>query len=375
MRCGRIMVGAAGVVVSVTVALAGPAGARVGEAPGTVTDLVELAGRLHVRGATTAERLTYWSRGPRGPMLSTGVLYLPEGAPPQGGWPIIAYAHGTSGIADECAFTLQARDYYLTSVYPELLRAGYAVVISDYVGLGTPGVHPYLDGPAQARSIIDGVRAARAVAPSLGTRWAVFGQSQGGHAALFTAHLAPGDAPELDLRGAAATGTPSNLDLVFPLAGPWLPRLPLQKTTTYFGMLLAGLRASAPELDIDSYLTPVGRDVLRVVEADCAVEADAQVSGIGIGAMLSRPLDDPALLAAVRAMLRVPTSDYTVPLYLGQGLTDLEVPAPLTLELIAELRAAGTDLRVGFYPGDHLGAAREAFPDALAFLRGVLDRP
>lgn len=369
------MVGAAGVVVSVTVALAGPADAGVDEAPGTVTDLAELADRLHVAGATTAERLTYRSRGPRGPMLSTGVLYLPEGAPPQGGWPIVAYAHGTSGIADECAFTLQPRDYYLTSVYPDLLRAGYAVVISDYVGLGTPGVHPYLDGPAQARSIIDGVRAARAVAPSLGTRWAVFGQSQGGHAALFTAHLAPGDAPELDLRGAAATGAPSNLDVVFPLAGPWLPRLPLQKTTTYFGMLLAGLRASAPELDIDGYLTPVGRDVLRIVEADCAAEADAQVSGIGIGAMLSRPLDDPALLAAVRAMLKVPTSGYSVPLYLGQGLTDLEVPAPLTLELIAELRCAGTDLRVDWYPGDHLGAAREAFPDALDFLRGVLDRP
>ncbi|MBF6167865.1 lipase [Streptomyces gardneri] len=369
------MVGAAGVVVSVTVALAGPADARVGEAPGTVTDRVELAGRLRVQGATTAERLTYWSRGPRGPMQSTGVLYLPEGSPPQGGWPIIAYAHGTSGIADECAFTVHPRDYYLTSVFPALLGAGYAVVISDYVGLGTPGVHPYLDGPSEARSIIDGVRAARAIAPSLGTRWAVFGQSQGGQAALFTAHLAPGDAPELDLRGAAATGTPSNLDRVFPLAGPWLPRLPLQKTTTYFAMLLAGLRDSAPELDIDGYLTPVGRDVLRIVETECATEADAQVSGIGIGAMLSRPLDDPALLAAVRTMLRVPTSGYSVPLYLGQGVTDLEVPAPLTLELVAELHASGTDLRVGWYPGDHLGAAREAFPDALTFLSGVLDRP
>ncbi len=375
MRCGRIMAGAAGVVVSMTVVLGGPAEARVGEAPGTVTNLVELAGRLHVQGAVTAERFTYWSRGPRGPMQSTGALYLPEGRPPHGGWPIVAYAHGTSGIADHCAFTLQPRDYYLTSVYPDLLRAGYAVVVSDYVGLGTPGVHPYLDGPAQARSIIDGVRAARAVTPSLGTRWAVFGQSQGGHAAMFTARLAPDDAPELELRGAAATGTPSNLDLVAPLAGPWLPRLPLQKTTAYFGMLLAGLRSNAPELDIDGYLTPVGRDVLRIVEAECAVEADAKVSGIGIGAMLSRPLDDPALLAALRAMLRVPTSGYSVPLFLGQGLTDLEVPAPLTLQLIAQLRSSGTDLRVGWYPGDHLGTAREAFPDALAFLRAVLDRP
>ncbi|WP_234390946.1 alpha/beta hydrolase [Nocardia suismassiliense] len=373
MMCTRIMAGAAGVVISVGLAFATPAVAAVGEAPGTVTNSVELTGRFRVDGAATAERLTYWSRGPRGPMQSTGVIYVPEGTPPPGGWPIVAYAHGTTGIADQCAFTLEPRVYYLDTLYPELLRSGYAVMVTDYVGLGTPGTHPYLDGPSQARSVIDGVRAARAVAPELGTKWAVFGQSQGAQAALFTANLAPADAPELQLRGAAATGPPSNLELLIPLAGPWIPRLPLEKTPAYVAMLLAGLRASAPELDVDSYLTETGQEALRVVESECITEANARLADVAIGAMLAKPLDDPALWAAARAMMRIPTAGYTLPLFVGQGLTDMEVPPPLTAKLLAELRLSGTDLETHLYPGDHLGAARAALPDAVSFLHRVLD--
>ncbi|MEU7144062.1 lipase family protein [Nocardia sp. NPDC046473] len=373
MMCTRIMAGAAGVVISVGVALASPAVASASEAPGTVTNQAELTGRFRVDGAATAQRLTYWSRGPRGPMQSTGAVYVPPGPPPAGGWPIVAYAHGTTGIADQCAFTTEPRVYYLDSLYPELLRAGYAVVISDYVGLGTPGTHPYLDGPSEARSVIDGVRAARAVAPELGTRWAVLGQSQGAQAALFTAHLGPADAPELQLRGAAATGPPSNLDLLLPLGGPWIPRLPLEKTPAYVAMLLAGLRASAPELEVDSYLTPTGQAALQVVETECITEANARLAAVPIGEMLAKPLNDPALTSAAAEMMRIPTAGYTIPLFVGQGLTDMEVPPPLTAKLLAELSASGTDLETHLYPGDHLGAARAALPDAVAFLRRVLD--
>nr|WP_280452817.1 lipase family protein [Nocardia cyriacigeorgica] len=191
----RISTVTAGAVLAVTVVLANPVGAAAAEAPGAVTDTVELSGRLSVPAAASAQRLTYWSRGPRAPMQSTAAVYLPPGPAPAGGWPIVAYAHGSVGIADQCAFTENPRDYYLDTLYPRLLEAGYAVVISDYVGLGTPGTHPYLDGPSQARSVIDGVRAARSAFPELSSRWAVLGQSQGGQTALFTAHIAAADAP------------------------------------------------------------------------------------------------------------------------------------------------------------------------------------
>ncbi|WP_324191332.1 lipase family protein [Nocardia cyriacigeorgica] len=370
----RISTVTAGAVLAVAVALANPVAAAAAEAPGAVIGAVELSGRLSVPAAASAQRLTYWSRGPRAPMQSTAAVYLPPGPAPAGGWPIVAYAHGSVGIADHCAFTENPRDYYLDTLYPRLLEAGYAVVISDYVGLGTPGTHPYLDGPSQARSVIDGVRAARSAFPELSSRWAVLGQSQGGQTALFTAHIAVADAPELDFRGAASTGAPSNLELAVPLAGPWIPRLPLRRTTTYFGLLLAGLRVTTPELDIDSYLTPVGQDVLRIVESECVPEAAGRVDGIAIGAMLNRPLDDPALWAAAEAMMRIPTSGYPRPLFVAQGLTDREVPAPLSAKLITELRASGTDMQVGVYPGDHLEAADQALPDVLVFLHRILGR-
>ncbi|WP_232542022.1 lipase family protein [Nocardia bovistercoris] len=343
--------------------------------PGTVTEVSALPGEVQVSAAGASYAMTYRSRGPRGPMLSSGAVYLPSGDPPAGGWPVVAYAHGSVGIADKCAFTTIRRDYYLDTVYPTLLGAGYAVVISDYVGLGTPGTHPYLDGPSQAHSVIDGVRAARAQTPELGARWAVLGQSQGGQAALFAANIAPTDAPELDFRGAAATGPPSNLDLLAPLLGPWVPRLPLRVTTAYVAMILAGVRATAPELDVNRYLTPTGRRVLDIVENVCVTEADPLVREVAIGEMLTGPLDDPAFTEVVSAMLRIPTTGYLMPLFIGQGLADAEVPAPLSAKLIADLALGGADLQVRVYPGDHLGAARAALPEAVAFLHRVLDRP
>ncbi|GAA5049590.1 lipase family protein [Nocardia callitridis] len=369
MMCARIV---AGLLVVVSASLLPTTAAAHAQQPGVVTDSSAIEGRLHVAGAASATRLTYWSRGPRGPMRSTGVVYVPEGDAPAGGWPIVAYAHGTVGLADQCVFTMQARDYYLDSVYPDLLRAGYAVVVSDYVGLGTEGTHPYLDGPAQARSVVDGVRAARALTPTLGVDWAVVGQSQGGQSALFTGNLGPGDAKELRLRGVAATGPASNLELLVPLAGPWIPRLPLRNTTTYFAMLLAGLRDNAPELNIDGYLTPLGRRSVELAATTCMTEADEQLGEVSIGSMLSRPLNDPALLAETHRMLHVPTDGYSVPVLIGQGATDQDVPAPLTAALAAQLRLSGTDVQVEVYQGDHLATARDSFADVLVFLRRVM---
>ncbi|MBF6210459.1 lipase [Nocardia puris] len=370
----RIAAGALGAVAAVLIG-AGPVTANPGGgAPGAVTWSAPVPSVVAVEEASLGLSMTYWSRGPRGPMQSGGAIYVPPGTPPPGGWPVVAYAHGTVGIADHCTFTKEPRLFYLDTLYPTLLRAGYAVVLSDYVGLGTPGTHPYLDGPSQARSMIDAVRAARTLVPELSADWAVVGQSQGGQTALFTAHLAPADAPELRLHGAVATGPPSNLELVAPLLGPWVPELPLRMTTAYFAMIMAGLRATAPELDLDRFLTAEGQRVLSIVENDCVFEADEQVRDVSIGSMLAAPLDDPALLAVVDSMMRVPVAGYTVPLYLGQGVTDRDVPIPLTAKLVTELFAHGTDVEVELFRGDHLATARDSLPATVAFLDRVFGR-
>jgi pimeloyl-ACP methyl ester carboxylesterase len=90
-----------------------------------------------------------------------------------------------------------------------MLAHGYVVVATDYEGLGVPGVHPYLVGISEAHAVLDSVRAARELPAAQAThRFAVWGHSQGGHAALFTGELAAQYAPELKLVG-VATAAPA----------------------------------------------------------------------------------------------------------------------------------------------------------------------
>ena len=94
---------------------------------------------------------------------STGTVLIPHGQPPGGGWPAASRAHGISGLGNTCAPSkvgpvLKQRDWSYLRTW---MKQGYAVVASDYVGLGTPGLMPYLDGKAQAHSVVDMVKAGR----------------------------------------------------------------------------------------------------------------------------------------------------------------------------------------------------------------------
>jgi pimeloyl-ACP methyl ester carboxylesterase len=93
-----------------------------------------------------------------------------------------------------------------------LLADGYVVVASDYPGLGVAGPPSYLVGISEGRALLDGVRAVRRL-PQAATarRYALWGQSQGGHAALFAGQIAPNYAPEIQLVGAAAPATATEL--------------------------------------------------------------------------------------------------------------------------------------------------------------------
>ncbi|MBM4518874.1 lipase [Rhodococcus hoagii] len=366
------------VTTAAAVVLAGspPAQAQtpdVASTPGAVTAVEMLPASSWIPGAVTGTKVTYTTTGPLGrSATSIGAVFLPPGEPPPGGWPVVSWAHGTVGIADRCSPTVTGKigGPYLA----HWLSQGYAVVATDYVGLGTPGLHPYLDGPTEANSVIDMVRAARAVEPALSPRWIVLGQSQGGQAALFTAARATGRAPELDFRGAVATGAPSNLENLTTLVTPGFPRLPLEGSTVFVSYILAGLRAARPDIDVDRFLTPVGRDALAAAETECYETMAPKLAGVSIGSLVSRPLDDPALLAAVRDMLEVPTTGYDRPVFLGQGLTDDIVPAPLVLKLAAELAANRQPVTFRTYPTGHLETMRASLPETTAFVRDLFTR-
>lgn len=159
-----------------------------------------------------AWRVKYWTTDAAGrPREVTGMVVAPREAVPAQARPVLAWTHGTWGVASRCAPSL-SKDFWSVTAGLGAVRNGYVVVAPDYPGLGSAGMHPFLIGEDTARSVIDGVRAARSIpGAAAGSRYAVWGESQGGHAALWTAQTSRAYAPDLTLVGAAAAAPPTDL--------------------------------------------------------------------------------------------------------------------------------------------------------------------
>jgi acetyl esterase/lipase len=183
------------------------------EIAGPVGSLIRKEPRVGAAAGATAYKVLYRSTKPDGtPIAVSGIVIVPAGEAPSGGWPIVAWAHPTTGVVSHCAPSLALFVFQQMAGSRKLLENGYAIAATDYPGLGTPGPHPYLVGDSEARAVIDSVRAARSF-PGLenSTRYAVWGHSQGGQAALFTGMIAKSYAPELQLVGVAAAAPATDL--------------------------------------------------------------------------------------------------------------------------------------------------------------------
>lgn len=160
-----------------------------------------------------AWRIEYWTSGDRNqPIRVTGMVIAPRDRSSGGPRRVIAWTHGLIGIASRCAPSLGSTNFTMIPALDEVIRRGYTLVAPDYPGLGSDMVHPVLVGTSEGKSTLDAVRAARGIPDAdAGTRFAVWGESQGGHAALWTGQLWRGYAPDLQLLGIAAVVPPTDL--------------------------------------------------------------------------------------------------------------------------------------------------------------------
>ena len=154
-----------------------------GSRPGDLLKQEKFAGYLVPKGASAVRILYHSLDADQHDVVTSGVVLIPAGTAPVGGWPVIAWAHGTSGVARMCAPSLQKDVYYGEEGLMPMVRAGFAVVASDYHGLGTYGQHQYVNKLAQTNDVIYSIPAARKAVPALGKKWVVDGHSQGGLAA------------------------------------------------------------------------------------------------------------------------------------------------------------------------------------------------
>lgn len=303
-------------------------------------------------------------------VAASGALLVPAGPPPAGGWPVVSWAHGTTGMADRCAPSQTPNLFYneYADEVSTFLRAGYAVAAADFLGLGTPGVHTYLIGVDEGNAVVDIVTAMRALVPHLRADWFAVGHSQGGQAALFAAAL-PARHPDLHLRGTVAIAPASGLDVILPAAMSGGD----PAVVAYGVYVLIGLAAADPTVSLPDLLGLGARDRLPLItDRECLDQTDAALKDLPPDQTFRIP---PARLTELNAELaRVANPDgqpVAGPVLVVQGGDDGDVPPAITQNMVQRLQAKGVAVVEREYPGlGHDAVLGPSICDRLAWMAG-----
>lgn len=320
-----------------------------------------------------AWRVLYTSTGINGETIAvSGMVFAPTGPIPPGGRPVVSWAHPTTGIDDQCAPSRSPKPYDDVQGLADFLNLGWVVVATDYQGLGTDGMHPYLVGASEAQGTIDIVRAARNLNETgASSNYFVFGHSQGGQAALFAGQMTSTYAPELQLLGVAAAAP----------AGLLVPLFQADKNTAAGAVL--GSYAVVSWSDIFGYdeatvVKPALSGRVHAVSEKCVV-GGSRLSDIelGINDLILKGrmwVADPATTAPWSNQFALNTaaqSPITTPLLLTQGTADKIITPSTTAELTAMYVAMGNNQATEQVMDgvDHMKAGKASVPYVVPFFQ------
>lgn len=349
---------------------------------GTVLTRTALDPAYGLMEAKSQYRIEYTSRdGVKGQGMRTdsAAVFIPFGPEPEGGWPVIVWTHGTVGINHGCAPSLNERTARDSQYLNTWLSLGYAVVAPDYPGLGSEGLHHYLNAQGEAWSVLDGVRAALTEFP-LKNQVVLIGQSQGAHAAFASAGYQPSYAPELNVVGTVLTGTPyftaqSNVTNLFTITddknkATGDPKIP------YVFYIWQSAADSNPALKAEDYFQNVALAQLDDAKALCITPLTQKVMDNRLTMNNSLKPGIQSLLNEAVPSLSYPTMKITHPVFIGIGEDDINVPTAMQQQFARDVQAAGTPTNVHLYPGlDHSGAVNPSLRDSVPFVLGLKDKP
>jgi len=337
--------------------------ATVPGSPGQLLRTEPYAG--HLPDGMTAYRLLYTTTADDGvPALASAVLAVPTAA--TGSVPLVAWAHGTNGVARACAPSLGPDAIPLNNVAAmgSLTRNGWGVVATDYTGEGTQGAYPYLIGQGEARSVLDSIRAAHQVnGPHLSDQSVIWGHSQGGHAALWSGQIAPQYAPELQIKGVAAISPASD---PLALAAGVAKNPGALGATLGVSFVVTAYARTYPDIVLGDIVVPSARTFVSEAAARCTTDPGTLVTILTGAALALDPIVkvDPTQGAfGQRLRQNVPLGPWPAPLFIGQGAAD-EVVNPATQAAYVEgLCSAGRPLQFTSYPGaSHMGVMKPESP-------------
>lgn len=308
----------------------------------------------------------------KGPVVVSGVLFLPEGSPPEGGWPLMAWTHGTVGIADICAPSWNGRQEQDRTHLMFWLENGYAVVASDYQGLGTPGTHPYLATRPEAYSNLDIIRAVQSADFPVSKKVVLFGQSQGAGAAVATAAYAADYASDVEIAGVVATGVPYFSPKALVALQESRPPDRVDPMLGYNMLALSLVQRINPEFKLTDYVSDDVLPIAQSVQNTCHKDVKARVikEQLTYNRVFKKPPTE-HLLAAFSKM-GYPTLNLPVPTFIGTGGKDRDTPLRMQAALVKGACKAGSNIVSKLYPDlDHRAVVPGSTGDTLPFVQSV----
>ncbi|MDR0238527.1 alpha/beta fold hydrolase [Acinetobacter sp.] len=352
--------------------------------PYTATDFTAVA--------TDSVIMTYKMKGINGTEVqATSLVFTPKTAAPTDGWPIVVWAHGTTGVADQCAPSRNATNDYIKGMISKFLAAGYVVVAPDYEGLGEPGgkeLHPFLNLKSEAYSITDAVVATRSwLGNRASNKWVTVGHSQGGQAALGAAQYAA--RANLDYKGTVAVAPASQLKLILSAGNLSVEnatpaqQIPVYASLdTFTALIAAGLRNTNPTLDYSQVFKVPTDAIAKNAESSCDLGtqfAGAMLQYVGSNGSLKnypRTTDGFMTLAPVQKFLNEDSQPLQVqvktPVIIYQGGADTTVPQIATDTLYGTAKAFGTQVNYITNPAwDHGTAYALNIDNIVADVKGM----
>jgi len=297
---------------------------------GTIIRRQELPTQPGLPAGTRSWRVLYHSTsGSGGDLAESGVIVVPGGTPPPGGFPIVSWAHGTTGVASGCAPSVTG-----TSTITDLaglIKSRDIVAAADYRGLGAPGQNPYLVGTSEAEDVLDAARAARSLEGDRASNAvAVLGFSQGGQAALFAGEVAPSYAPELYLAGVAAVAPVTS---VLELA-PTGDQLPPSGQSAFTAMVLYAWSRHYRTFGLGSVLTRTGLADLSVVTSSCVNTVASLYDSVAPDRFFLPGWEARPAVQAANQANRPGESPTSAPILVVQGTADEVVPFAETTRFV-----------------------------------------
>ncbi|HEX2213212.1 MAG TPA: lipase family protein [Mycobacterium sp.] len=349
------------------------------DGPGSLVEVKALPANTPFQNATiTAVRVVYRSTLSNGqPSEVSGVVAVPAGKAPAGGWPIISFGHSLTGIDDNCAPSTAKDLGGYASAMTVLLNRGYVVAMSDYQGLGMRGQAPHaaLDWVTLGNNMIDAVRAARKVLPDTSDKWGAYGSGQGGMASWAAAERARDYGAGLNLVGAVALSPYANLA---PLADIAKNGNLSANQYRLLMVLLQSFSRSVPGFDLDAYRAGLARDHWDILTA-CAPPDPAEAKKIAsqLKPENLRPRDD-AATARLRDLLNgaaLPgnAAPPIAPVLVVYATDDALIPQAGIVAAVKEACSEGDPIVVTRRIGDTSTTNDMVIQTSLSWLRGRFD--